>query len=64
MSIHPGAPWRHAGSWRGREPHRAVLAWLLATGIGGLMLAALLLAPPVSPPVPSVDTPGTVVTSP
>ncbi|WP_374945951.1 hypothetical protein [Agreia sp.] len=63
MSIHPGAPWRHAGSWRGREPHRAVLAWLLATGLGGLRLAALLLAPPPAPPAPPVDPPPLVVTS-
>jgi hypothetical protein len=48
MSIHPGSPWSHAGSWRGAEPQRAIRAWLIASGLGGLLLAALLLAPPVS----------------
>ncbi|KQO11193.1 hypothetical protein ASF06_00490 [Agreia sp. Leaf244] len=68
MSIHAGTPWRNAGSWRGDEPRRAIRAWLLASGLGGLMLAALLLAPPVSPPAssidtPAVDTPAVVVTT-
>ncbi|MBF4633241.1 hypothetical protein ITJ38_02370 [Agreia pratensis] len=61
MSFHPGTPWHHAGSWRGNRPHRAVLAWVVASGLGGLMLAALLLAPPVS--TPSHDAPTLVVTT-
>jgi hypothetical protein len=60
MSIHPGSPWSHAGSWRGAEPQRAIRAWLIASGLGGLLLAALLLAPPVSPP-PAPGTPAVVV---
>jgi len=63
MSIYAGTPWRHAGSWRGAEPRRAIRAWLLASALGGLMLAALLLAPPISPPASSVDSPALVVTS-
>ncbi|KQR24210.1 hypothetical protein ASF79_03095 [Agreia sp. Leaf335] len=61
MSIHQGTPWHHAGSWRGAEPHRAVRAWLVASGLGGLTLAALLLAPPVSTPPQTVDGSSLVV---
>jgi len=62
MSIHAGTPWRHAGSRRGDEPRRVIRAWLLASGLGGLMLAALLLAPPASPPASSIDSPVVVTT--
>ncbi|SKA93512.1 hypothetical protein SAMN06295879_1720 [Agreia bicolorata] len=62
MSTPPGTPWQHAGPWRGAEPHGAVRTWLLASGLGGLMLAALLLAPPVSTPAPLIDDSSVVVT--
>jgi hypothetical protein len=61
MSIHAGTPWRRAGSWRGDEPLMVIRAWLIASGIGGLMLGALLLAPPAPPAASPVDAPTLVV---